>query len=520
MPPLPVELRVLVLAPTQRDAEITLRFLSEAQIIGVSCASPGDLLKEIEAGAGAVILTDEVSRARPVLQILGNALNAQPPWSDLPIIVLARTEPASTAVHALRALPGLVLLERPVQSRTFLSAVQAALRARVRQYELREQLAHVHATNLELEEATRAKDEFLATLSHELRNPMNALTAALRVLDHAEDKPAKAAIAREIIGRQAEQMTHLLDDLLDISHITRRRLEIRKTATEIQAIVSAAIETASPLLKSKGHTLNVVLPSEPLRLDADPVRLAQVITNLLTNAAKYTERGGVIALHAVREKDELVLSVRDNGIGIPADSLDKIFRMFSQLRPAIQRSEGGLGIGLALARGLVELHGGTISARSDGPGAGSEFVVRIPLGAAFIDAPQAREESASAVKRHLLIADDNADSLEALATLLEIEGHTVRTAHDGPEALALAMRHRPDTILLDIGMPQMNGYEVARRVRRENPGYSVTLIALTGWGQARDKALAHDAGFDHHLTKPVNIDRLRALLASLANTPS
>jgi signal transduction histidine kinase len=514
MSPSESELRALILAPTHRDADVTLRLLREAQISVRACENETVLLAEMTVGAGVVIITDDVSRRLPALHVLHSALDSQPPWSELPVIALAFPGKNSGRIETLRALPGVVLLERPVYARTFVSAVQAALRARGRQYQMRSQLEQIRATNADLEEATHAKDEFLATLSHELRNPLSALTAAVRVLDRAEDKPAMAALAREIVGRQTEQMARLLDDLLDVARITRRRLEIRKTHTEVTEVIKAAIETAQPLIKAKSHALEVVLPREPIYLEADPVRLAQVVTNLLTNAAKYTERGGAIHLYAAREGSDLIVRVRDNGIGIPQESLDAIFRMFSQLRPAIERSEGGLGIGLALTKGLVELHGGSVCAYSDGPGRGSEFVIVIPIedSGAETSNLKAAATVAASTTQHILIADDNPDSLDALARLLELDGHVVREARNGVEALALFDRYDPQVVLLDIGMPGMNGYEVARRIRHARPQFSGKLIALTGWGQARDRELAKEAGFDHHLTKPINVESLQTLL--------
>ena len=515
-----LELRALILAPTQRDADVALRLFEGVNILAIACSSETVLLQEIEAGAGVVILTDDLSRQASPSRELRWVMEAQPQWSELPIIALARSDSSTGRLNALRSLPGLVLLERPVQTRTLVSAVQAGLRARERQYQIRGQLEQIRAANAELKAAARAKDEFLATLSHELRNPLSALTAALRVLERASDNPVMASTAREIVGRQTEQMTRLLDDLLDVARITRGRLEIRKTQADVAEIVTAAVETAHPFIQSRGHALNVALPNETIRFQADPARLAQVIGNLLTNAAKYTERGGVISVAARRESDHAVIVVRDNGIGIPAESIAAIFGMFSQLRPAIERSDGGLGIGLALAKGLVELHGGRIDARSEGAGLGSEFIVRIPVGETTFDQakPISPPHDLRQAKRHIVVADDNSDGLESLVGILEMDGHMVRMAHDGLEAMELVRQRLPEVMVLDIGMPRMNGYEVARRVREHSGGAAVTLIALTGWGQLSDKQLAEQAGFDHHLTKPVDIQALQALVSGLQPT--
>ena len=474
------------------------------------------LVDEMRRGAGAVIVTDEVSRGEPLRQ-LRFVLEQQASWSELPILLLAR--PESPRIDTLRGFPGMIVLDRPVHMRTLVSAVQSALRGRMRQYELRSHLERTRAANLELKQAARAKDEFLATLSHELRNPLSALTTAAALLDRPGAHPQDAQHAREIVRRQASQMTRLLDDLLDVSRISHGRLEIRKQPCDVAAIVNAAVETVQPLLVRKRHEFSLAMPDGPVALNADPVRLSQVIGNLLTNAAKYTEPGGKIALEVNATPREVQFAVRDNGIGIDADSNADIFEMFSQLRPALERSEGGLGIGLALAKGLVQLHGGQISVKSRGPGHGSEFTVVIPrdvaLGAAHAPAAATSSGRATATHADMIVADDNADAADTLAKLLELEGHEVRVAYGGRGALQLASERMPAIMLLDIGMPDMNGYEVARSIRARQKFGHVVLVALTGWGQPADKSRAQEAGFDHHLTKPVDFGELTAFLSRL-----
>jgi CheY-like chemotaxis protein/anti-sigma regulatory factor (Ser/Thr protein kinase) len=319
-------------------------------------------------------------------------------------------------------------------------------------------------------------------------------------------------------------MSRLLDDLLDVSRITRGKLEIRKAPTAVSAIVESAIETVQPLLNRKGHAFSVTLPDRDVIIEADAVRLAQVLANLLTNAAKYTEPQGRIVLEVERDDESIGFTVRDNGIGIPAVNQAEIFKMFAQLKPAIDRSEGGLGIGLALAKGLVDLHGGTIDVKSGGHGRGSEFTVRVPI--AHSPAPAASNGARDEVgktegrKCDLILADDNADALQSLAMLLEMEGHTVRTASDGVAALSLAKQRMPDVMLLDIGMPGMNGYDTAGKVRKLAGGEGVMLIALTGWGQPADRAQASEAGFDHHLTKPIDHEALAELLSRICSQPA
>lgn len=367
-----------------------------------------------------------------------------------------------------------------------------------------------------LEDANRRKDEFLAILAHELRNPLAPIRQAALVARAAPDAK-RQSWAMGVIDRQVGHMALLLDDLLDVSRISRGKLPLRIEPVDLHAVVEAAVEAASPGIEAKKHRLELRLRDAPLRLQADPVRLAQVLSNLLSNAAKYTDPGGTITLSAATEEGRLRVSVRDTGIGLSAENLEGIFTMFSQVAAAADRAQGGLGIGLALSRGLVQLHGGTIEARSDGPGRGAEFTVSLPLsqGAPAVASDAAPEASTGAATRprKVLVADDNADALRTLATLLEIEGHEVHTAADGQQALARAEHLKPDIAILDIGMPLLNGHEVAERIRATEWGGGVRLIALTGWGQVQDQQRARAAGFDHHCTKPVAIDQLLALLA-------
>ena len=368
---------------------------------------------------------------------------------------------------------------------------------------------------LALREIDRRKDEFLATLAHELRNPLAPIRQAALISQATAATEAQKRWSHEVIARQVNHMSLLLDDLLDISRITRGTLELRKKRTELASIIDAAVETARPVIDAKRHTLIVQVPPEPVYFEADSLRLAQVLSNLLTNAAKYTDPEGRIQLEVVLMDDEIVFTVTDNGIGISADALPDVFRMFSQVKSHNDRSDGGLGIGLALAKGLVTLHGGHIEARSDGLGRGSEFIVRIPLGAPLehaTDGGHARSQATQPARRRVLIADDNRDAAESLAILLQMDGHDVSIAQDGAEALAMFARQRPDAVVLDIGMPGLNGYEVARRMRRQTNGTPLLLIAATGWGQPADKALAFAAGFDHHFTKPLEPAAISRLL--------
>ena len=375
----------------------------------------------------------------------------------------------------------------------------------------------------ELSEADRRKDEFLATLSHELRNPLAPIRNALYMLKTAENDPRQVATARRLMSRQVNQMVRLIDDLLDVSRITRNRLELRRERVDLSTVVQQAVESARPAIDAGRHELDLRLPEEPVMLDADPVRLGQVFLNLLNNAARYMEPGGLITVVAERRGDRAVVRVQDTGIGIAPEMLPRVFDAFYQGAPSAGHAREGLGIGLMLAQRLVDLHGGTISAHSEGIGKGTEFVVSLPLAAQSAQAPAAVEPAAVAqesevrtavMRRHrVLVVDDNRDSGESLAVLLRLHGSEVRVAYEGRLALEAATWMKPNVVICDIGMPGMSGYEVARRLRQEPWGRSATLIALTGWGQEDDRRRSDEAGFDHHLVKPVDPARLLELLS-------
>ncbi|HVG08628.1 MAG TPA: ATP-binding protein [Thermoanaerobaculia bacterium] len=373
----------------------------------------------------------------------------------------------------------------------------------------------LRASEEALKESDRRKDEFLATLAHELRNPLNPIRSAVEVLRLRGPDSPDLRWGREVIDRQVDHLTRLIDDLLDVSRITRNKLELRKQQVDLAEILNGAVESNRPLIDRKGQELAVTLPAEPVFLEADLVRLTQAFINLLDNAAKYTPAGGRIALSAERQGAEVVVSVKDTGIGIPPGKLAHLFDMFYQVDRSLERSHGGLGIGLTLVKRLVEMHGGTVEARSQGPDLGSEFMVRLPVVAAEPASAREREaavEGARTAARRILVVDDNRDSAESLALLLQVTGNEVRTAFDGLEAVEEAERFRPDVVLLDIGMPKLNGYEAARRIRGEPWGKGMLLIAQTGWGQEEDRRRSQEAGFDAHLTKPVDHLKLIKLL--------
>ncbi|HKQ30834.1 MAG TPA: response regulator [Burkholderiales bacterium] len=376
-----------------------------------------------------------------------------------------------------------------------------------------------------LQAAARRKDEFLAILAHELRNPLSAIHNGVQIMHRQNITEPKIVWARDLLGRQVKHLTRLIDDLLDVSRITTGRIELQREPIDLSVVITRAIETTRPLVEARRHKLMVKLPSEPLCVEGDTVRLIQVMDNLLTNAAKYTNEGGTIVVSVEHNADEsseeptAVVRVRDDGIGIPQSMLDQIFELFTQANPTFDRTQSGLGIGLALVRGLVSLHGGTVRATSDGPGKGSEFVVHLPLLSASFAVQSAdpvtpvRQESSN---MRVLVVDDNVDSAQGVVILLEAAGYKVEMAHSGDMGLARAIETRPDAVILDIGLPGLDGYEVAQQLRKHAAFRSVPLIAMTGFSDKSNRRRALQAGFDHYLVKPVDYEALMNVLALLA----
>jgi signal transduction histidine kinase len=445
-----------------------------------------------------------------------------------PIILQTGAGDAEVDLEAMRAGAADYLVKGETDAPTLERSVRYALERKRAEEELRrareeledrvrERTAALTEANARLAEDDRRKDEFLATLAHELRNPLAPIRNALGVLRLQRLGDPVVEQLGGMMGRQVALMVRLIDDLLDVSRITRGKIELRKELVDVARVAADAVETARPLIQERRHHLETALPAEPLRLEADPARLAQVIANLLNNAAKYTEPGGRIRLAAERQDGEAVVRVRDTGIGVRPEMLPKIFDLFQQADRPEGRVSEGLGIGLTLVKRLVELHGGRVSAHSAGPGQGSEFVVRLPLPAApgLVRAPSSRPTrgAAGAAGRRVLIVEDNADAADSLALLLRALGHEVRVVGDGPAALEAASSFRPDVALLDIGLPEMDGYEVARRLRRDPALGDAVLVALSGYGQEEDRRRSHAAGFDVHLVKPVDLEGLQALLA-------
>ncbi|HYE86002.1 MAG TPA: ATP-binding protein [Vicinamibacterales bacterium] len=507
------DLRILLMTPTAKDGGITAELLGGAGISTTLCRDVQGLVDELNDGAAAVMIAEEHLNAPPS-GVLQEWLSRQPPWSDLPILILTRPGADSPeAAEAWRTLGNVTLLERPTRVTTLLSAAQTAIRARSRQYQIRGHLAERLKNEQALRSADRRKDEFLATLGHELRNPLAPILNSLEILKlSGAFDDARTLQACAVMERQVHHLNRLVDDLLEVSRITRGIIEVKKEPLDLTSIVRAAIETSRPVLDNMRHELIVDLAPEPMHVGGDPVRLAQVFANLLNNAAKYTNHGGRIAVATRRENGEALVSVKDNGIGIAPALLSQVFDMFMQVDRSTRRSQGGLGIGLTLVRSLVTMHGGTVEARSAGPGLGSEFIVRLPLltEAAIATAPHRRIQPLPS--RRILIVDDSRDGGESLAMLLRVLGAEVALAHSGRTALECVDSFKPDVVLLDIGMPGMDGYEVARRIRANPANRNISLIALTGWGQDEDRKRSVAAGFNHHLVKPADIEQLRQLL--------
>jgi signal transduction histidine kinase len=506
--------RVLFLAATARDAATTQALLLSAGIAVEICPTLDALVSELGSGAAAVLVHEEaVSRARsaPLRQLI----EAQPAWSDLPVLVLTRPGADSADVDvAIRTLGNVTLLERPLRVATLLSAVRTALRARARQYQIRGYLVEQARAEESLRVADQRKDEFLATLGHELRNPLAPLLTGLELLRLARPQDPVVLRVMAVMERQVSHLVRLVDDLLEVSRITRGVIDVRREPIDLAFIVRAAVETSRPAIEALGHELAVEVPDEAITISGDAVRLTQVFANLLNNAAKYTNGGGHIALTVRRNGEEASIAVRDDGIGIPHDQLSSVFEMFTQVDRSSRRTQGGLGIGLTLVRSLVTMHGGRVEARSEGLDRGSEFIVYLPV-LAHRGARAVRQASpAPFPPKRILIVDDNLDAGETLGALLTALGATVSVVQSGRAALERLAAFKPEAVILDIGMPEMDGYEVARHVRRTRDNDGILLIALTGWGQENDQRRARAAGFDHHMVKPPDIDVLRDLLST------
>jgi two-component system, sensor histidine kinase len=505
--------RILILTPQGRDAALAEQTLSRGGLRAHICADFESLRREMDVGAGAVLIAEEALASKG--EQVDALIHPEPPWSSTPIVVLlGRSAPSRdfNALHWLEHRPNVSFLERPVPKRTLVSTLRAALEARRLQYVIRNALDAA-------ETASRKKDEFLATLAHELRNPLAPIRSAVYVLKRLDgDDTAsreKAGSLISMLERQVDHMVRLVDDLLEVSRITTGKIELMKRQVNLADVIEQAIEISEPLIKSEEHELVVSLGDEALTVDGDPMRLAQVFANLINNAAKYTPRGGRIEVSLRREQKTAVASVRDNGMGILAGMLPHLFEMFSQSYRARGRDQGGLGIGLALVRSLTELHGGSVEARSGGAGKGSEFIVRLPMIAARRKNAEVEREPINALApRRVLIVDDNKDVADSLAMLLQSLGAETRVAYNGAEALSSIATFKPRVAFIDIGMPEMDGYETGRNIRSRPDGKDILLVALSGWGEERDRQRTHEAGFDCHFVKPISLETLTRVFVS------
>ena len=510
--------RVLLLLPTARDADMTRTILEDNGLASHVCRDASELREELGLGAGAVLVGEELLQADGVHAALAQALEDQGPWSDLPVLILTGRGADSLAVgDAVAMLGNVTLLERPMRVTALLSALRTSLRARARQYEIRDHLIALERARDAEVDAVRRKDEFLAMLAHELRNPLAPIRNALDVLSLDDADPERRAALRATMGRQVNHMVRLVDDLLEASRVSRGRIELRRRPMDLRDALRSAVELSGPLIDAGCTTLRVDVPDAPLIVDADPVRMAQVFGNLLNNAAKYGRPGGRIWLSASAVGDAVVVEVADDGIGIEPVVLPHVFELFTQERRDRHRLQDGLGIGLALVKQLVEQHDGRVEVDSDGRDHGTRVVVRLPR---LAEMPVASEaEDIAPVSRPLereamrvLIVDDNEDAARTLALMVELLGMDYRIACDGPSALEEAARFAPHVGLLDLGMPGMYGYELARRLRADARNASVVLIAITGWAGAQDQQKTRAAGFADHFRKPADITRLSALL--------
>ncbi|ACC75038.1 hybrid sensor histidine kinase/response regulator [Paraburkholderia phymatum] len=511
-----MEERILIVAPRGRDAEVVAQVLSRERMECVVCTNVGQLVATLPEGAACALIADEALDAL-ALRSLDGWLSTQPPWSDFPFVLLVGNGKKGVPTaegRRLEVLGNVMLIERPVSGEALVSAARSARRARRRQYQARAMIAERAAANLRLVNAARQKDEFLAMLAHELRNPLAPIRNAAEAIRTTDAVlPARVQWAREIIERQSRHLASLLEDLLDVSRITTGKITLKRNIIELGGVLAAAIDVAKLALDAHGHTLVVRAPDDSIYLDADATRLAQVFGNLLDNAVKYTLDGGRIEIDVTAEEGLVTVAVSDNGTGIAPEELPEIFELFSQSNRALDRAQGGLGIGLSVVRSLIGMHGGTVRAESAGLGLGTRIVVTLPT----VDAPVQGSDRADDVEHgntqilDVLVVDDNVDAASSLALLLELNGHRVRIAHDGLHALDACADAQPDAVLLDIGLPGMDGYEVAQRLRQMVTMSHATLIAITGYGQPEDIARARAAGFDHHLVKPVEPDTLALL---------
>jgi signal transduction histidine kinase len=491
-----LEERVLVLVQGSHEGRITLSLLAEAGRAGKTCGDVAELCRMVAEGAGAALLAEEVLTPL-ALAALHRALAEPPAWSDFPLVVFSAANPSDKQRSAAIAMLGNVtFLDRPVHVRTMIASVQSALRSRQRQYEARR--------------AIQSRDSFLAMLGHELRNPLGAITFALAVVE----KSSHEAPPKEygVIARQARHLSRLVDELLDVARVTHGKVTLKRQPLDLVEVARQTFHALLPSAHARQLAYELQVPTHPLMVEGDRQRLEQVLNNLLTNAIKYTPPGGSVWLEARNVGPMVHVAVRDTGVGLAPEMRDRVFAPFAQVDASLDRADGGLGLGLALVRNIVLLHGGEVHAFSDGLGRGSRFELRLPRwegSEQLVDA--ALEVGASNERRRIVLVEDNADIRKLFAELLERSGHEVCVADDGPNGLEQVLTFLPDVAFVDVGLPGFDGFELARRVRAN--GAHVRLVALTGYGQAEDKRRAAEAGFDEHLVKPVGDDDIVKAIA-------
>ncbi|KAB8066542.1 hybrid sensor histidine kinase/response regulator [Janthinobacterium violaceinigrum] len=499
-----MEQRILIYAPAGQDASLTGTVLAGSAIASHACRSPGDLAEQLALGAGGVLTVDEALHAG-VYAVLDAYARQQPDWSDLPITVLTHAGLDTLPLRqAIATLGNLTLLERPVHILTLITSAHAMLRARQRQYQVRE--------------TQRRKDEFLASLGHELRNPLAPIKSSVALLRHLYPASEQVGKVSDVIERQVTHLTRLVDDLLDVARITSGKVSLQLKDFQLQQVLDHVTELCQPAASSRHISIALAVPPQAVTLHADYARVVQIFANIVSNAVKFTPDGGHIHITARLAQGRLQVAVEDDGIGIEPKAIPRLFSMFEQGPTVAGQMASGLGIGLSLARQFAEMHGGSIEAHSDGPGRGSRFIVTLPASASDAPGTTAAAGNASPAGAspplQVLVVDDNRDAADSLQSLFQLEGYAARVAYDGAQALAAVDMAWPQLVVMDLGMPDMDGYETARRMRRKAQGRDVLMIALTGWGQGEARSRTEQAGFDHHLTKPVEFAAIVALLST------
>lgn len=502
------QLIAAVVTPNAVDADLAVALLAENQIAAQAFAAISAFARSLSPSVGCAILVEEALLSEE-LASLRDALGGMPEWSDLPLIVVTNDLNARVALVA-SAFPdsgNVTFLEQPLNPHSLVSAVQVALRAASRQREVAELIA-------ERNRAVKLRDEFLAMLAHELRNPLAPMRNALYLLKRNGSQDAYAMKSTEILERQVNHVARLVDDLMDVARLERGKITLKTHPIDLNSVVAATAEALQQAAQEKGHRLLAQLSDDALMIDADEVRVTQIVSNLIGNAIKFTLSPGTIRVATFPESDCAVLCVEDEGVGFDPGVVDQLFNPFIQVGSTLERSAGGLGMGLTIVKRLVELHRGSVSAVSEGPGKGARFDVRIPLAPAM--APrlaQGQPLPPRFHRRRVVVVEDNSDIRETLSILLTSWGHEVLMAADGPSGIDCVLQERPDVALVDIGLPLMNGYEVARSIRRRMPSANIRLVAVSGYGQPEDKDLAVQAGFDVHLLKPLDPEILERLLS-------